>query len=81
MTQLERAKAAANKLLRNSLDEEALRDLRRVLDAAQNAPPHGEADGSLYEEAYDQFRKLDGLFAQVRQTVNKLKSLGRERAL
>lgn len=40
-------------------------DLGELLRAAQNAPPHGEADGTLSEVQYNQLRSLADALSRV----------------
>jgi len=43
-------------------DDQKLKSLERILGEAQNGPPHGEADGSINEQAYGALRDyIDGL--------------------
>jgi hypothetical protein len=59
MTQLERAVAARKKLL-DLFPQivEAKDELGRVLEAAQNPPPQGEADGTINELKFQQLASI-----------------------
>jgi hypothetical protein len=55
-TQLARACALVGRL--DVPDAETLRRLDNLLDEAQNAPPHGRADGSLHEKKFNRLRAM-----------------------
>ena len=60
MTQLERADAirAGFKKLFPEIDR-LKQELDKLLGEAQNAPPHGEADGTIFDVQYSQLRSIE----------------------
>ena len=73
MTQLEQAKQAAERLLKNIEDTAAMRDLEDALEAAQNPPPEGDADGSIDAGTWNYLRGFRDELAEVRSTVEWLR--------
>ena len=60
MTQYERSRALRDQLKRLFPElAQARDDLRKLLDEAQNKPPHGDSDGSIYEIQYNQLRGIE----------------------
>jgi hypothetical protein len=60
LTQMEKARLIRAQLLEHFPELDELRnELVSLLGKAQNAPPHGEVDGSLSEVQYNQLRFIE----------------------
>lgn len=76
MTQLEQAKQATQKLLQDPMDQEALTELRHALEAAQNGPPQGAADGSLTPPIWAEYTIVRNSLDNAQRAVRSLKQVG-----
>lgn len=79
-TQREQVIAAIRSIIAAPRSAAALKELRVVLEAAQNGPPDGAADGSLTLEAWQTCRDLHDSLSAAQRALDRAADALREPA-